>query len=233
MKPIAFRIQDFKSISDTGVCHLSTDGITVLAGENESGKTAILSALRDFNLESGTAPKTSDFVPDDDFEKKPFVSICFEVEWEKLFYSLKDNSCFVLPAIQQELRFSNYLWVHRNLLDNTFSLDEPLTAFWGKEFGRIEAMPDEEYATFSAGLLPTESIAEDAVWIPQKTLRRHSTRNGLFLCISARLMTFCLEQLNSPCSDLRKRKQSGRRQQRFCLNKRRKLPMLHKLSKTF
>jgi hypothetical protein len=46
LRPLAFRIYDFKSISDSGLCTFSQDGITVLAGQNESGKTSILTALR-------------------------------------------------------------------------------------------------------------------------------------------------------------------------------------------
>jgi hypothetical protein len=56
LEVIAFRIWDFKSVTDSGECHLSADNITVLAGQNESGKTAILQALRDFDLEEGEKP---------------------------------------------------------------------------------------------------------------------------------------------------------------------------------
>ena len=43
------RIQNFKSIIDTGDVYLSKgDLINVLAGQNESGKTAFLRALKFF-----------------------------------------------------------------------------------------------------------------------------------------------------------------------------------------
>ncbi len=45
-----FRIQNYKSIVDTGVCYLNQD-LTVLAGMNESGKSSILEALRDFDVD--------------------------------------------------------------------------------------------------------------------------------------------------------------------------------------
>jgi predicted ATP-dependent endonuclease of OLD family len=49
MKLKSFRIQNYKSIIDSGECRLSeSDGITVLAGQNESGKSSILQALRDY-----------------------------------------------------------------------------------------------------------------------------------------------------------------------------------------
>jgi len=45
MKVTAFRIKNYRSIEDTGWCPLSRDGVTVLVGQNESGKTSILDAL--------------------------------------------------------------------------------------------------------------------------------------------------------------------------------------------
>jgi hypothetical protein len=49
MKLLAFRIYNYKSIIDSGECDLSGEGITILAGQNEAGKTSILEALRDFD----------------------------------------------------------------------------------------------------------------------------------------------------------------------------------------
>lgn len=52
MRLESFRIINYKSIIDSGVCRLSdTENILILAGQNESGKSAILEALFDF--ESG------------------------------------------------------------------------------------------------------------------------------------------------------------------------------------
>lgn len=48
MKLIGFRIQNFRSIVDTGWTDLSPDNITGLIGQNESGKTSILEALDSF-----------------------------------------------------------------------------------------------------------------------------------------------------------------------------------------
>jgi len=48
MKLLAFRIQNFRSIVDTGWSQLSPDNITGLIGQNESGKTSILEALNSF-----------------------------------------------------------------------------------------------------------------------------------------------------------------------------------------
>lgn len=51
MKLHAFRIKNFRSIVDTGFQELSPDGISLIVGQNESGKSSILESLNSF--ESG------------------------------------------------------------------------------------------------------------------------------------------------------------------------------------
>ena len=48
MKIKAFRINNYRSIVDSGLCYVSPDHITALIGQNESGKTSVLEALRSF-----------------------------------------------------------------------------------------------------------------------------------------------------------------------------------------
>lgn len=48
IKFTAFRIKNFRSIKDSGWRTLATDNITVLIGQNESGKTSVLEALQNF-----------------------------------------------------------------------------------------------------------------------------------------------------------------------------------------
>jgi predicted ATP-dependent endonuclease of OLD family len=50
MRLVKFRIQNYKSIKDSGWCWLASD-LTILAGKNESGKSAILEAIRDFDVD--------------------------------------------------------------------------------------------------------------------------------------------------------------------------------------
>lgn len=45
MELISFRVQNFRSIVDSGWVDFSRDGVTVLVGQNESGKTSLLQAL--------------------------------------------------------------------------------------------------------------------------------------------------------------------------------------------
>ena len=49
MQLVSFRIQNFRSIVDTGCHQLAHDNITSLIGQNESGKTSILEALKAFH----------------------------------------------------------------------------------------------------------------------------------------------------------------------------------------
>ena len=72
-----FRIRNYRSIRDSGDCYLSQDDITILAGKNESGKTAILEALEDFNYEK---PIRHEAVPIGSTEAKPEISVTFGLQ---------------------------------------------------------------------------------------------------------------------------------------------------------
>ena len=85
MKLKAFRIQNFRSIVDTGWQELSPDNITAIVGQNESGKTSILEALEAF---------ASDHVTDDDIrddDAPPIVACTFSCKREKIKDFLKNN----------------------------------------------------------------------------------------------------------------------------------------------
>ena len=75
MKLIKFRIQHYKSITDSGWCWLASD-VTTLAGKNESGKSAVLEALRDFDAEVKSIPDGAKPIDD---SGKPMIEMCFEV----------------------------------------------------------------------------------------------------------------------------------------------------------
>ena len=49
MQLVAFRIQNFRSVVETGWNQLAHDNITSLIGQNESGKTSVLEALKAFH----------------------------------------------------------------------------------------------------------------------------------------------------------------------------------------
>lgn len=71
-----FRIKNYKSILDSGDGYLENN-ITILAGRNESGKTAILEALEDFDTEKQIR---EDAKPLHNPEVIPEISITFQIE---------------------------------------------------------------------------------------------------------------------------------------------------------
>ena len=82
MNAVKFRIENYKSIVDSGWCQLASD-ITILAGKNESGKTAVLEALRDFGRDVETIPDQAlPINPTEDSEPK--ITVCFKIEAEEL-----------------------------------------------------------------------------------------------------------------------------------------------------
>ncbi len=80
MRLVGFKIQNVKSIIDTGWCHFSdTDNITVFAGQNEAGKSAILEGLNFFR--NGTTPSFERLSMRSD-GKQPYVECEFQIEEE-------------------------------------------------------------------------------------------------------------------------------------------------------
>jgi len=77
----SFRIVNYRSIKDSGECHLSGDNITILAGKNESGKTAILEALQDFDFDR---PIREEAIPLNQPDSKPATTITFSLHQETL-----------------------------------------------------------------------------------------------------------------------------------------------------
>ncbi|MHB8882295.1 MAG: AAA family ATPase [Thermodesulfovibrionales bacterium] len=70
----AFRIRNFRCIKDTNWCDLSTDNITTLIGQNESGKTSVLDGIHSFF----TGKIIADDIRSDD--TLPEISCSFEIE---------------------------------------------------------------------------------------------------------------------------------------------------------
>lgn len=96
MRLIKFRVRNYKSIKDSGWCHLASD-ITILAGKNESGKSATLEALQSFNLNE---PVPEDATPILVNIKKPEVEMCFDIKAETLDEITEESNA----TISQEIR---------------------------------------------------------------------------------------------------------------------------------
>lgn len=86
MRLKAFRIRNFRSIVDTGWRDLSPDKITVLIGQNESGKTSILEALHSFHTGDITETDIRSDLSD------PSVSCSFETTPSELKAILGDRN---------------------------------------------------------------------------------------------------------------------------------------------
>lgn len=110
MKIVKFRIQNYKSVQDSGDCYLSTK-FTILAGKNESGKTTILEALSDFDerkkIEVDKIPINSD--------KKPMISVTFAIDEELQRDWLSENNI-------RQIKRCAYFTVHKD--EFGYSLDK-------------------------------------------------------------------------------------------------------------
>jgi len=105
----SFRIKNYKSIKDSGVCYLD-NFITVLAGKNEAGKTAILEALEDF-----TANKSirDDAIPLWNEKTKPEIELTIRLEKEDIVeiikkFNLKGVNIKELPVQISKVYRSEY-----------------------------------------------------------------------------------------------------------------------------
>lgn len=82
MKLTSFRVQNYRSMVDSGCSNLSSDNITILIGQNESGKTTVLEALRSFY--SGHI--SEDIVRSDN--TFPEVTCCFALETDEDIHTI-------------------------------------------------------------------------------------------------------------------------------------------------
>ena len=131
MRPFAFRIYDFKSIEDSGVCFLSGDGITVLAGQNEAGKSAVLTALRDFDLEPGQAPLTQDYEPEERANSDPRVSVEFgDLDLAHILAELERETLHIASGAIEYFKRNQRFWITRHLRSGQFSFDQATAAAW-------------------------------------------------------------------------------------------------------
>jgi predicted ATP-dependent endonuclease of OLD family len=102
MKIIKFQIKNYKSIIDSGECHLA-ELVTILAGKNESGKSSILEALYDFNVKQEINPKA---IPIEDGSAKPEIKIWFKASKEQVEYALQEANIDYQEEISEFVDFS-------------------------------------------------------------------------------------------------------------------------------
>lgn len=93
MKLKSFQVKNYKSIQDTGEVKLDTGRVAIFAGQNESGKSAVLEALDAFEQ----ASFHDDSIPFDSDDSIQEVSCTYQIEdsdsdfWESFENSLAEN----------------------------------------------------------------------------------------------------------------------------------------------
>lgn len=124
MKLSWFEIKNFKSIKESGRCHLASD-VTVLAGKNESGKTSILEALTRLKNDF-----TNDDLPLTDKESIPTVIAEFELS-DSYISKLKSND--LLKDIDLEKLPKSFIHISKyENSENLFEVEGEIPVFFKK-----------------------------------------------------------------------------------------------------
>lgn len=89
MKIKKFRIWNYKSIDDSGDCY-PAEFVTILAGKNEAGKSSILEALEDFNINTNIRSKAKPIEKHRQSESK--IEIVFAVTKDDVENILLENN---------------------------------------------------------------------------------------------------------------------------------------------
>ncbi len=124
MKLLSFNIQNYRSIINSGWTYLAYDNITALIGQNESGKTSVLEALRSFYED-----KITDDVLRSDLTF-PTVSCSFDVGDKKILdilnsrllpdqlkKILEDKKEITLSRVWDETKTSRIKIIDNNVLE--------------------------------------------------------------------------------------------------------------------
>ncbi len=127
MKLIKFRIQNYKSIKDTGWCWLASD-VTTLAGKNESGKSAILEALRDFDTDVEAVPDAA--MPLDD-SGEPVIEMCCEAEKEILDEIAEEMGVTINKETREHISKNGVTIIKYN--DGSYDLENQVDTLFNKQ----------------------------------------------------------------------------------------------------
>lgn len=98
----SFRITNFRSVIDSGWIELSPDGVTVLVGQNESGKTSVLQGL---HCVLARRPITPDDKRIDAEDPEIFLRGC--IDWDDLKEDLKECDATEVLGLKQFVKAAN------------------------------------------------------------------------------------------------------------------------------
>ena len=154
MKLIKFRIQHYKSITDSGWCWLASD-VTTLAGKNESGKSAILEALRDFDTEVKAV--LAGAMPLDD-SGEPMLEMCFEVGKSILNDIAGEISIAINKETREYISKNGATIIKRH--DGAYDLAEEINTLLNKERNESNAKRVEKIEQIIGNLSKAEHLSE-------------------------------------------------------------------------
>lgn len=141
MKLNKFRIFDYKAIVDSGECDLLADKITILAGQNESGKTSILEALRDFDIDKKIS---SEAKPDGKDDANPRIICEFSITQEDINEVESGDDKIEIPQGVKDALLADGFVVIQKSFPSTYSLEEKISRTW--EQSKFMAMQDSPKA---------------------------------------------------------------------------------------
>lgn len=127
MKLLKFRIQSYKSINDSEWCWLASD-LTTLAGKNESGKSAILEALRDFDTDIEEIP--GEAVPLDE-SREPVIEMCFEVKKATIDEITQETKITISKEVRDYVAKNGLIILKYN--DGSYNLEDKVNELLDKE----------------------------------------------------------------------------------------------------
>jgi predicted ATP-dependent endonuclease of OLD family len=158
MKISAFHIKNYRSIIDSGKCYLSPDNITSLIGQNESGKTSVLEALRSFY----EGQITDDVLRSD--QSFPEITCTFILEEHDRLDQMIDFA--VLPAeLHEVMRLKHEISLSRKWLNarkNNISIAEPeILAYFKALEDKTSEMDQYISHSFHELMKLTENSARD------------------------------------------------------------------------
>ncbi len=178
MRLKSFQIKNFKSIVDTGKCHLSDeDNLLVLAGQNEAGKSAVIEALdffgngpdEDFERLQRRQDTTPEVICEFSLSDEDIQNVFVETDNEKLKKYLKKNPIvgFVRGGEGEE-DFENVTFTNdtREALQQFFVSEEDEEEETGEEAPKNEPAPEEAKTADESETAEEVSLEtiEDFIW---------------------------------------------------------------------
>lgn len=165
MKLIKFRIKNYKSIKDSKLCYLDNK-ITIFAGKNEAGKTAILEALEEFN---NSKPISEDAISLFDESLIPEIELTIKLnkkDLNKIFEKYRDNETSTIEEFEfkiikiypneYKLEYSEFLDV---IFPNNKKLENKIMKLIDELNENVVSLPvDKDYVDNQPYNTPNEKV---------------------------------------------------------------------------